>query len=173
MTQLLNWSQASRSDRKVLNNFVCTEPAKATWNGSRLVHPRDWELDVQSGIRALRPPLGPDTVLLLGKDQQRCLAAVVLFSDTEGKPSEVVLRALAVATHIRGAGGAHAREALSVALRVMAERARAAGARELFVFGRIHPRNGPSKRLCKGAGFEYLRMQDDVLEIWTRTIALL
>ncbi len=168
MTRLLTWRSAVRSDRKALGNCICTEPAKARWNGYNRVHPKPWELEVQSGIRDLRPPAGPDTVLLLGEDEQG-LAAVVLFSDVEGMPSDVVLRAIAVATRLRGGDGAHAAEALAVALETMIIRARAAEAHGLFVVGRIHRHNGPSKRLCSGAGFDYVRMQDDNLELWAST----
>lgn len=131
----------------------------------RLVHPKPWELEVQSGFRELRPPLGPDTRLFLGEDPEG-LGATTLFSYVDTDWSSADFRGIAVATRLRGYGGAHAREALDVALTQMHGLAHDAGATRQYVLARIDKGNAPSLRLFASAGFRYVGDEDGRLQRW-------
>jgi RimJ/RimL family protein N-acetyltransferase len=129
----------------------------------------------RSSIRLSHPnsPAGPDTVLLLGEDGQG-LGAAILFSRLDGEPnwSRVDFRGIAVARRLRGQGGAHAREALDVALTEMQGRAQEHGVTTQFVLARIHRSNLPSQRLCASAGFTYLADMTNDLQYWSLTVDL-
>ena len=127
---------------------------------------------MQSGFRTLTPPAGPDTVLQLGEDESG-LAAVILFSrDEDPDWSRVQARGLAVASRLRGRQGAHAREAVDVALAEMQGRAQDHGARWQLVHARIHRLNRASQRLCASAGFSYVDDLDENLQVWSLLVDL-
>lgn len=175
VTSLLKWRLAAerglavKRDRAALQAFVCTNPPKAKWPNP---HPREWELDVQSGIRGLRPPLGSDTVLALGEDAEG-IGAVVLFSDIERDPSAVDLRAVAISCRLRWRGGhQYSEEAMTHAIELIQERARRAGCEEVVIACRIHRDNRASKTMCGNFGFEYLKDLPEDLEGWALSLPL-
>lgn len=116
-------------------------------------HPKPWELDVQTGIRELRPPLPPGTVAMLGFDAAG-LAAVTMWSSIDD-PGEYLFQMAAIATRVRGqqGGSPHAHEAIDVALSIMIAEAVQSSARELGVVGRVHHQNRASQRLLSAHGF--------------------
>lgn len=166
MTGLLAWRFATKDDRGKLSSFTCTTPSKAQYGSA---HPKPWELDLQGWIRSRRPPLGDDTVFLIGEDELG-IGAVSIFSDADRDPAFVALRAIAISARLRGRGGAHAAEALAITLQTIGTRARKAGVAEVFIRGRVDPRNTPSKRMCEAAGFERADDYDANLEQWTMTM---
>jgi hypothetical protein len=154
MSELI-WRPADRGDRSALPQFTCTVPLRE-YKPIQPRHPKVWELEVQSGIRTLRPPLGSGQIMLVGEDADGIGAVTLSAEQTEG-PSVVKLQAIAIATRHRGQGGRHADEALQVALDAAGARASNAGLSEFLAVGWIHPRNEASKLMCQRAGFSYLR----------------
>lgn len=120
---------------------------------------------MQSYFRSLRPPLDPDSVLMLGIGDGG-LGAATLFSREEADWSRVHFRGIAVAIRLRRQGGAHAREALNVAFAQMQGLAHESGATEQFVLLRVDPANAPSRTLAAEAGFSH-SANDGPYEVWT------
>lgn len=144
---ILNWRPAGRGDRPLLDRFSCTEPAHYDSTQGRPVHPKPWELEVQTGIHKLNPA-APG--LYLGLDDEG-IGAVYLFADfgTEG----FKLRAVAVARRYRGQDGAVAKETIREALATIRDQAASQGQPTAYVFGYIHERNLPSQQMCAVEGF--------------------
>lgn len=149
---LLRWRTAERGDRALLQDFSCTEPAVFDAQRRRAVHPKPWELVVQSGIRNLKPPTGGQFVLL-GLDDDG-IGAVCIVTATE-EPAEFYLMAVAVARHYRGRDGFIADEAITQALEVAADRSAQEGHENAYIFGYIHEENVPSQRMCERRGFTH------------------
>lgn len=168
MTRLLAWSVAGHADRAALQRFTCTVPAQRVAGQKRPYHPKPWELQVQSGIRALRPPTAQDQLLLLGEDEEG-IAAVRLLAD-QGDASVIKIQAIAAAVRCRGQGGAYGDEALSVALEAAAQRGRRIGRDEIVVVGWVDPRNNPGKLLNQRAGFTMRRITPVGLEEWVMVL---
>lgn len=164
---LLSWRAAQRDDRAALQQFTCTAPLRPYLTSQPTLprHDKPWELDVQSGIRVLQPPLGSDQILMIGEDASG-VAAVSLSAEQDGSAALVKLRAIAVATRLRGLGGGYADEAFHIALEAIEARARNEGLKDSFVVGWIDPRNNASKLMCERAGLAYLGETQGALEEW-------
>ena len=167
---LLSWRPGERRDRAALQQFTCTVPLRP-YRPNQPRHPKQWELDVQSGIRALQPPLGPDQTLLIGEDESG-IAAVTLSAEQDGGPAIVKLQVIAIATRYRGQGGRYADEALQVALEAVGARAGSCSLKEFQAIGWVHPNNHASKLMCQRAGFGHLGNTPQGLEEWGITIDL-
>ena len=112
-------------------------------------HPREWEMEVQSSLRTLHPPLPGSEALLLGLDDVGNLAAITRVSfDSEGEQ----LLVLAVAVHVDRRGRGIGREALDVGLEVLRS-TKAANKMDCGIWARIHPENERSKQLFARSGF--------------------
>ena len=159
-----------RLDRTALQQFTCTVPLRP-YRPNQPRHPKRWELEVQSGIRALQPPVGPDQILLIGEDASG-IAAVTLTAEQDAGPAIVKLQAIAVATRCRGRGGGYADEALQVTLEAVEARASNSGLKEFLAVGWIDPRNHASKLMCQRAGFVHLGNTSQAFEEWGITIGL-
>lgn len=168
MNRLLAWREARYADRADLQAFTCTVPAQKVIGQKKPYHPKRWELEVQSGIRALQPPLPQDQSLLLGKDAEG-IAAVCLLAD-QGDSSVIKIQAIAVAVRHRGQGGSHGDEALQIALETAAQRGRRAGKDEVIMVGWVDPRNTPSEHLNERAGFTLRRITPAGLQEWVLVI---
>jgi hypothetical protein len=165
VSRLLSWRAAEYADRSALQQFSCTVPAQRVFLQKRSYHPKPWELEVQSGLRALRPPVGEDQSLLLGEDAGG-IAAVCLLAAQAESAMVVKIQAIAIATRYRGQFGAHADEALDVALEAAAARGSKSGVDAVTVIGLVHPRNIASKRLNERAGFTHVGNVQAGLEQW-------
>jgi hypothetical protein len=170
VSRLLSWREPGHGDRAALQRFTCTVPAQRITGQKRPYHPKPWELVVQSGIRALRPPVAQDQLLLLGQDAEG-IAAVCLLAE-QGDASVIKIQAIAVAVRYRGQGGAHGDEALNVALESAAQRARGIGSDQVVVVGWVDPRNDASKFLNQRAGFALRRITSAGLEEWAIVLDL-
>ena len=148
--QLLSWRDATVQDRAGLQTFQCTTP-KPSGRRYREPHPKPWEHEVQQGIRALEPPKGGGSTVFLGVDDHG-IAAVTVWTAL-ADPGEYYLQAVAVANRHRGQGGAHAREALKMAVSVMETQAIDRGADTLYIASRVHEENRPSQRGLAETGF--------------------
>lgn len=167
MTRLLTWRTADRRDRPALQAFTCTVPTqrspyRPTW------HPRRWELEVQSFIRSLRPPLSPDQSLLVGEDTEG-VASVCLLAQ-QADLQLIKIQVLAVAVRHRGKGGTYSDEAMDVALETAVERGRKTGLDAVTVIGLVHDRNRAAQRLNERAGFACQGTTPEGLEIWALTL---
>jgi hypothetical protein len=161
---------AERTDRPALQLFTCTEPSK--WDPVRRekIHPRPWELEVQSGIRSQKPPISPDQHLLLGEDEDG-LGAVCLLAEQDS-PEIVKLRAIAIAMRHRNRHEGHADEALNMALQSIADRLSKTAITSGVAVGWIHPKNRASKRMCERGGLQFRRLLSNGLEEWVVSIEL-
>jgi hypothetical protein len=126
-------------------------------------------LEVQSFIRDLRPPLGPDQSLLVGEDGAG-IGALCLLAQQEDA-SFIKIQVLAVAVRYRGTEGAYADEAVDVALETAVERGRKSGLDEVIIVGWIHPRNHPARRLNQRTGFVCHGTTPAGLESWVQVLA--
>lgn len=113
------------------------------------MHPKTWELEVQSGIRDLNPAT-EGQFLHLGLDEVG-IGAVCLFTALQS--DEFYLMAVAVAERYRGWDGSVADEAITVALEAAADQAAQRGHERTHIFGYVHDRNLPSQRMCQRRGF--------------------
>jgi hypothetical protein len=167
---LLSWRPAEPRDRTSLQVFTCTVPP-LPYRPPRPRHPKQWELDVQQFIRGLRPPVGPDEMLLIGEDASG-IAAVSLSWVPPQDPSVVKLLAIAVAARFRGKGGEYADEALQTTLDVIEERVSQYDLESFLAFGLIDRRNQASKRMCERAGLVHVGDNPNGLEEWAILIDL-
>jgi RimJ/RimL family protein N-acetyltransferase len=148
---LLAWRDVERGDRRILQRFTCTEDPRYV-PGRGKVHPREWELDVQAWVRGYTPPAGYREKFIIGLDDDG-VGAVCAAAVSNDTPRTVALQIVAVSRRYRGQGGAVADEALFTALRAAADLGAESGWPEVTAFGRIHPRNAPSQRMCERCGF--------------------
>jgi len=136
--------------------FVCTDPPKKPAYGLS-PHRRPWELEVQSYVRALRPPVKrPGEVLLIGERDGQ-IGAVVHFAEADD-PCNVFLKVIGVAWELRqlpeAKGGAFGRELMATTVDLIRQRAREAECGdEISVVGHIDENNAASQRLCAEFGF--------------------
>lgn len=126
-------------------------------------HPRLWELEVQTGLRTLHPPVPESEALLVGQDGKGDLAAVTRLSfDSEGE--QLLVLAVAVRVDLRGRG--LGREALATGLTVLHQTKRS-NEMDCGIWAKIHQNNEPSKRLFSSFGFESLgAFEGSALESW-------
>ncbi|MCZ0711141.1 hypothetical protein OYT00_14105 [Microbacterium paraoxydans] len=160
----LEWREASHADRGALSVFVCAYPAKASRDPvtHQPSHPQPWQLKVQSGLRAQRPPL-KEQRLIVGYDDDG-LAAVGMY---EPLPED---RAFYIRAVARAQRLAHLRVADELLANLIE---RITLEREFVEFGyqdafcEIHWRNGASKKLFARAGFACAGHNDaSDLETW-------
>jgi len=170
VSRVLTWRPAARSDRPALQEFTCTVPDQRLFGQVKRWHPKKWEQDVQSFIRACRPPAGPDEQLLLGLDGAG-IAAVCSLAE-QGSAALVKIRAIAVDVRHRGQGGAVADEAMEVALEAAGARALEKGLDTVQVIGWVDPQNEASKRMNTRAGFGFKGLTSDGLEQWILVLDL-
>ncbi len=164
MSRLLDWREAQRDDRPLLQAFACTRPAPKTGFRRRPApHPRRWERRVEAGIRNLHPPIGGG-LLLLGEDDLGLAAVALLLFEESGRV--VKLAAVAVACRHRGGDGRYADEALDVALSAAADHGHGLGHPVVSVYGLVAPQNQPSRDMNARAGLRHLLDEEDGLERW-------
>lgn len=172
---ILEWREATKDDRRLLQQFECTRPPLREPGKRAQPHPKPYEHDVQKAIHTLNVPLhGDDGIVLLGLDGDGDLGAVSVWSSIRAHPGLHKIRLIAVSLAYRGTSadseiaGAVASETLDVALTKLSEYA--AGER---VFGLVDHRNTGSLRLLKTHGFVHLPdgpVDDPDLEMWAARI---
>lgn len=176
MTSPLTWRHAGAGDlaqlkleRRQLTDFICTDPPKRIFKDGSKSHPREWELDAQSGIRDLRIPARPSKPVLLGIDSDG-LAAVCQYEyahDESG--TDAFINVIGVAFRARGTG--YGGQALDHVLQEIRAKATLDQAAECLVAARVHTLNEPSKKMCESRKFVCVEAaDDDGHEYWTRTI---
>lgn len=171
MTPPLSWREATSDDRFQLQQFICTDPPKRKFTHGRSQHPREWELEAQSGVRDMRFPLPSNSTLIVGCDDLG-IAVVCLYEydDSDGFP-DVFINVLAVAFRAQQQGYGSA--TLGHVLGLIKARAAATGASECFVASRIHHKNLGSQKASAKHGFEMTTPADeDGLEYWTLIVPL-
>lgn len=165
MTLLLNWREAQRDDRPLLQGFSCTVPRpRHPLTRELLPHPRPWERKVEAGLRNLKPPTG-DRCLLLGLDADEQLVAVALVEACEGG-RVAKLSAVAVALDHQRTGLRYADEALEMALRAAGDAGHGSGHPVVSVYGLVDPRNHASQKMNTRAGLVHLFDEDDGHQRW-------
>jgi hypothetical protein len=167
----IDWQPAHAGHRYLLQHFVCTTPVKADWDRQRraYVHPYPWELEVQSYLRDLKPPVRAKTALLLGTSHGRLIA--VSHYGWDVLEEQFIIWAVARSVHASGAGvGSALIERALYHLR----QTKAAEDVDCGVFTRIDRRNGASKAAFASAGFDCLGPvpDDDYLEMWVHPLDL-
>jgi len=163
----VGWRLAEGADRPLLQRFECTKPAPKEKGRRAAPHPKPYEKQVQSAIRTLAVPVrGRDGVCLLGELDGE-LVAVALWCRMDADYPLFKIRLLAVATSVRGSGGAVARECLDQVLaRIVAELAPGEVA---TVYGLVDHRNTPSQLMLTDRDFklqEGAPVDDPDLAMW-------
>lgn len=157
------WVPCEKKHLQALQSFICTSPAKEIYEKVRGPHhPLHWELDVQSGLRALRFPRPKGEGLILGFLGDELVAASNFGTDLDG--TQFVIRGVAVSQEHKGQRIGTALLAVTLnELRANKELLQLHAA----VFTRIHPKNTASRRLFEAAGFDCLGDIDGHgLEYW-------
>ncbi|WP_172592159.1 GNAT family N-acetyltransferase [Subtercola boreus] len=124
-------------------------------------HPAPWEIEVQSGLRALRLPVPDTEAVVFSLDAAGEIVSAVHFSfDSEGQ--QIIILAIATRSEARGLG--LGRQTLEAALQIV-DRTKVEYGLDFGVWARIRPQNHPSKRLFSAAGFECIEDLNDP-ETW-------
>lgn len=169
MTSLLSWHFGTHAHRSDLPAFQCTDvrpkPREREW---RKFTPGWWEYEVQSRVRALRPPYRTDSFLLVGYDDVG-LAAVSFVQELAG-PDVVEAELGAVATRLRNKGGGYADELIRETLDALTERALEQQVPEVLVVGHVYELNGPSQALCRRHGFVHTGAGAEGVQQWTKVL---
>lgn len=168
---ILDWREATKDDRPLLQRFECTTPPPREPGRRAQPHPKPYEYDVQKAIHTLNVPLhGDDGTVLLGLDADTNLGAVAVWSSIRTHPGLHKIRLIAVSLAYRGTSadpdvaGAVASEALDVTLTRLG--GHAPGER---VFGLVDHRNTGSLRLLRAHGFVHVPngpVDDPDLQMW-------
>jgi hypothetical protein len=164
----IQWRSAAGSDRPLLQRFECTAPAPRQSGRRASGHPKPYERDVQSAIRTLSVPVrGRDGTCLVGLDGGE-LVAVALWCRMDDVDYPLFkIRLIAVATSVRGRGGAVARECVDQVLGGIA--AECEEGEVVTVYGLVDHRNSASQNLLKDCDFEEepdAPVQDAKLATW-------
>lgn len=172
---ILEWREATKDDRQLLQQFECTTPPPREPGRRARPHPKPYEYAVQKAIHTLNVPLhGDDGTVLLGLDEHGALGAVSVWSSIHTHPGLHKIRLVAVSLAYRGTSadpeiaGAVASETIDVTLTKLGEYA--PGER---VFGLVDHRNTGSLRLLKTHGFVHLPdgpVDDPDLQMWAARI---
>lgn len=161
----LTWREATKADRPLLQQFICTDPAPREPGKRPHPHPKKYELDVQKAIHVLGVPMqGADGTALLGFDASGELAAVAVWTGFVDKPDLYKIRLIAVSRAHRSQGGSTARHCLNEVLRRIGS-----AVPEAQVFALIDKENASSQRLFADRGFaRHLDgpLTDLTLEMW-------
>lgn len=132
-----------KSDTVALQNFICTEPSSALYDPHRgKHHPRQWELEVQSGIRRLKFPPHCGEVVRIAEAETGDLAGICIATPSENEHISII-QAIAVAVPYRRQGVGRL-----LLASMLTELSTAA------ILARIHHRNDSSIRLFDEFGFE-------------------
>jgi hypothetical protein len=130
---------------------------------------RGWERDVQSSIRQLTPPAGPDEFLRLGFDADDALIAVSSgFVERFDDGSVAKLQLLAISASERGSDGLTADATLEEAMASIQALAPPSG--DLVVIAWVHGNNGPSESLLARNGFDRDEPVGDNHVQWVRVL---
>lgn len=172
MTPPLSWREANPDDRFQLTQFICTDPPKRKFTQGRPHHPREWELEAQSGVRDIRFPLPANSTLIVGcGDKGIAVVCLYEYDASDGYP-DVFINVLAVGYRAQGMG--YGTATLGHVLGLIKARAANSGASSCFVASRIHHKNVGSQKMSEKHGFEMATPADeDGLEYWTQTIPLI
>lgn len=170
----LRWRDAEHRDRTALQTFLCTPPVvKRVFGRSAPPRPRQWELDVQGGVRALQPPAHANELILIGEDDDGI--AAVAHAEADGSWETAFIALMAVALRVRrfgaGSNGMTVGDLLVDELTYrLAARADAAGFDYLTMWGWIDPQNKASQVLCARNGWAPMPSKHDQLERWVTRI---
>lgn len=152
----LVWRDARRDDRQRLQAFVCSSPDRYNWiPGRGRFHPREWELDAQSAIRRLKPPVRGHERIRVAADRGE-LAAVVHVAMAANHDHGIMVPVFAVAQRLRYGSVHLGTQLVHEALATASEMRSTAGIDRVGVFARVHPKNVASKLALEGSGFEFL-----------------
>lgn len=176
---MLSWRNATSQDQSLLHDFSCTDPPKAEYqhNLRRKVHPREYELKVQSLFRGVRVPISePNAQLLLGLDSPagsvgECLCAAVYWAFGEVLLGDVSLpgyeiRAVAVSYERRNQRlGAEALEQVLESVRSTSA-LNGLDDSDVVVMAQIHIDNTPSQRLFRRFGFTQVDKMSEHACLW-------
>lgn len=176
---MLSWRNAASQDQSLLHDFKCTDPPRAEYqhNLRRKVHPREYELKVQSLFRGVRVPVSePNAQLLLGLDspaasvgERLCAAVYWAFGEVrlgdESLPGYEI-RAIAVSYECRN-------QRLGVeALEQVLEAAHGTSTlnglddSDVVVMAQIHIDNEPSQKLFRRFGFTEVDKMSEHACLW-------
>lgn len=141
-----NLREAVREDRARLQRFTCTEPSKKHYSpGLGKVHPRIWELSVQTWFRSRSAPVrraGESLVVIERHDEIIAACHYGFFGDGD----EWIIMALARSLSVAGTGCG------GLILDVVIALCEQAGP-DMPILTKIDQRNEPSINLFESRGF--------------------
>lgn len=155
----MEWRPCRPTDREALTRFECTtRPEKSAETKWHVVHPREWEYEVQAAIRDLRPPFRENDERVYVLEDSEGLAAVCHLRELDG-PAHVELQEIGVALRYRGRGGEVAWRAVNHLLdevtdRALGESIEADPINEVLVQAMIWHENRGSLALARRLGME-------------------
>ena len=156
-----SWRRLSKADQKTLRDWVCTDPAKATYDRHRgKHHPRPWELHVQSHIRGLRPKTEPN--LWGGFEGDTLMAICQLHYDARDEWLKVCVVSRSITARGLGWGDKTLNHCIQLAA------AWPDSGRAVDLYAQIHAENTPSQNLFLRHGFEPLNNAKGDLHTWSR-----
>lgn len=171
MTPPLRWRDAARDDRQLLQAFTCTPPPRRTLTRRAAPIAREWEREVEAGLRDQKPPIG-DGRLILGEDEAG-LAAVVLVYFRGYQDEAYLVRLAAVAVALRCRGCRYGDLAMEQALTASADEGFGSGHLSVWVDGLVDPRNEGSRAMNHRAGLACVGMDPTgKYEVWGRELDL-
>ncbi|GAB3389116.1 hypothetical protein GCM10027568_10930 [Humibacter soli] len=131
------------------------------------VHDRPYQIEVQAGIRDLRPPFRDGSAVLLGYDEQglACVSQWQTARETDDPPAHFInAMARANRCHCNGYGDEMMTETL-----LTLERLNDANGTDFGVYGKVHRQNHASLAMLERHGFERFD-SDGEYEVWARDL---
>jgi len=163
------WVDADRNHRLVLASFTCTTPRPRTDHGRTLAHPKPWELEVQTYIRRLKPPVRGN-VTLLGMIEDALGSVAQFVYQAHSEMPVVLTRVAAISVDYRGQSGELADATVEAILSRAATYLAARGHSQALVVARVNLSNTPSQALMMRQGFMPDGGRTGTLQEWTLPI---
>jgi hypothetical protein len=161
----VDWCSGAREHKGALERFICADPEREKYvHGVGKVHPRPWQIEVQSYLRGLKLPVASGSGLYLGMDADGVVAAVEYGFASDSTLGADLYLVAAIATACRARGQGHGGAALDLAVGSCVATNEELDLRH-DLLARIHAENAESRGLFSSRGFAMVDVVDD-LELW-------
>lgn len=169
MTSAITWRSAILADRSLLQAFTCADkPVRNASTRFKPVHRKPWAYEVQSTVRALRPPVKPPRFMTVGLDDEG-IVAVVYYTELDEELVHIELVAVAQRAHRQGI----AAQLAEVVKGEIFDRWHQLGRDHLMVTAYVHPKNAESRAFCESAGAAVTGTSGTGYEVWAAEFFLM